>query len=46
MNQIGLHEEWLEFLENYVMPLQEAAFMGYANEVGPNLLISFALDNI
>jgi hypothetical protein len=36
MNQIGLHEEWLEFLENYVMPLQEAAFMGYANEVGPN----------
>ena len=34
MNQIGLHEEWLEFLENYVMPLQEAAFLGYASEVG------------
>ena len=34
MNQIGFHEEYLEFLENYVQPLQEAAFMGYASEVG------------
>ena len=39
MNQIGLHEEWLEFLENYVMPLQEAAFLGYASEVGLFLLL-------
>ena len=36
MNQIGFHEEYLEFLENYVQPLQEAAFMGYASEVGPS----------
>ena len=36
MNQIGFHDEWLELLETYVMPLQEAAFMGYASEVGPN----------
>ena len=34
MRQIGFDETWLEFLEQYVMPLQEAAFMQYASEVG------------
>ena len=34
MKQIGLEEQWIEFLETYVMPLQEAAFVGYASEVG------------
>ena len=34
MRQIGLQEEWLDFLENYVQPLQEVAYTGYASEVG------------
>ena len=34
MKQIGLEEQWLEFLENYVMPLQESVFIGHASEVG------------
>ena len=34
MRQIDMQDEWLDFLENYVQPLQEAAFMGYASEVG------------
>ena len=34
MRQIEMQDEWLDFLENYVQPLQEAAFTGYASEVG------------
>ena len=34
MRQVGMQDEWLDFLENYVQPLQEAAFTGYASEVG------------
>ena len=34
MRQIGLQDEWLDFLENYVQPLQEVAYTGYASEVG------------
>ena len=34
MRQIGLQDEWLDFLENYVQPLQELAYTGYASEVG------------
>lgn len=33
MRQVGFDEEWLEFLEIYVTPLQEVAFLGYASEV-------------
>ena len=33
MRQIDMQDEWLDFLENYVQPLQEAAFTGYASEV-------------
>ena len=34
MRQVGLQDEWLYFLENYVQPLQETAFMDYAFAVG------------
>ena len=34
LKQLDLEETWLEFLEQFVMPLQEVAFEGYASEVG------------
>ena len=34
LRQLDLEETWLEFLEQFVMPLQELAFEGYASEVG------------
>ena len=34
MKQIDFEEIWLDFLEHYVMPLQEEVFRGYASEVG------------
>ena len=34
MKQIDYEEIWLDFLEHYVMPLQEEVFRGYASEVG------------
>lgn len=29
MNQVGLHDAWLKFLEDYVSPLQQRVFIGY-----------------
>lgn len=33
MKQIGLHESWLNFLYEYVSPLQEHVFIGYNTNV-------------
>lgn len=33
MKQIGLHESWLNFLYEYVSPLQERVFIGYNTNV-------------
>ena len=33
MNQVGYEKEWLHFLDVYVRPLQEAAFIGYYQKV-------------
>lgn len=33
MNQVGLEEQWLEFLRLYVSPLQELVFIGYHHNV-------------
>ncbi len=41
MRQVGFEDEWLEFLELYVMPLQEAAYLGYASDVGFNFFARF-----
>ena len=41
MKSVGFQEEYLEFLEVYVQPLQEAAFIGYASEVGFSFVCLF-----
>ena len=33
MNSVGFEKEWLTFLDVYVRPLQEAAYMGYYQKV-------------
>lgn len=33
MKQVGLHESWLNFLYEYVSPLQEHIFIGYNTSV-------------
>lgn len=33
MNQVGLEQQWLKFLQIYVRPLQEAVFTGYFHDV-------------
>ena len=33
MNSVGFEKEWLTFLDVYVRPLQEAAYMGYYQTV-------------
>lgn len=33
MKQVGLHETWLNFLYEYVGPLQEHVFIGYNTSV-------------
>lgn len=33
MTQVGLNEQWLEFLRLYVTPLQEMIFIGYHHNV-------------
>jgi hypothetical protein len=33
LKQLDLEETWLEFLDGYVMPLQESVFVGYAHDV-------------
>jgi hypothetical protein len=33
MKQVGLEEIWLDFLVNYVKPLQEIVFQGYESDV-------------
>ena len=43
MKQIDYEEIWLDFLEHYVMPLQEEVFRGYASEVGYKLNLLGAL---
>lgn len=39
MNQVGLEEQWLEFLNMYIRPLQEAVFIGYFHNVSYNIFI-------
>jgi hypothetical protein len=34
MKQIGVEEQWLDFLRLYVKPLVEAAYMGFRSDVG------------
>lgn len=33
MNQVGLEQQWLKFLQIYVRPLQEAIYTGYFHDV-------------
>lgn len=36
MNQVGLEKHWLEFLQEYVQPLQKNLFIGYNHDVCGN----------
>ena len=38
MKQVGYEEQWLDFLNAYVRPLQEKVFIGYSSDVCPFLL--------
>lgn len=40
MNQVGLEEIWLKFLQTYVKPLQEKVFIGYFHDP-PRSLMNF-----
>ncbi|XP_065219418.1 procollagen-lysine,2-oxoglutarate 5-dioxygenase-like [Planococcus citri] len=42
MNQVGLHDHWLEFLKSYVQPLQQKIFIGYNNDP-PRSLMNFVV---
>ena len=33
MKQVGYEEQWLDFLNTYVRPLQEKVFIGYSSDV-------------
>lgn len=33
MNQVGLEPMWMQFLKDYVRPLQELVFIGYYHDV-------------
>ncbi|XP_020286175.1 procollagen-lysine,2-oxoglutarate 5-dioxygenase 3 isoform X2 [Pseudomyrmex gracilis] len=41
MNQVGLHDAWLKFLEDYVSPLQQHVFTGYDDP--PRSLMNFVV---
>ncbi|GFR84006.1 procollagen-lysine,2-oxoglutarate 5-dioxygenase [Elysia marginata] len=40
MNQVGLEQQWLKFLEVYIRPLQEAVFTGYYHNP-PQAIMNF-----
>lgn len=42
LKQVDLEDVWLEFLEAYVMPLQEAVFVGYAHDP-PRAMMNFVV---
>lgn len=44
MNQVGLEQMWLKFLQIYVRPLQEAVYMGYYHNVSGVLKIIVRLN--
>ena len=33
MNQVGLEQQWLFFLREYIRPVQEKLFIGYFHDV-------------
>lgn len=39
MNQVSFETEWLLFLDKYIRPIQEKAFMGYFHTVSSVILI-------
>ena len=46
MKQVGYEEQWLDFLNTYVRPLQEKVFVGYFSDVCPFLLISLLVSDL
>lgn len=38
MNQVGLERQWLNFLKDYIRPLQEKIFIGYYHDVSSFIL--------
>ncbi|KAK3104424.1 hypothetical protein FSP39_001801, partial [Pinctada imbricata] len=42
MKQIGMEDEWLQFLKNYVRPLQEKVFIGYYHNP-PRAIMNFVV---
>lgn len=44
MNQVGLDQQWLYFLRQYIRPMQEKLFTGYVHDVGSiflSLMVNF-----
>lgn len=41
MTQVGLDEIWLQFLKDYVSPLQQRVFHGYYDYVSVELILFF-----
>jgi len=39
MNQVGLEQQWLYFLQQYIRPIQEKIFIGYFHDVSLSYLI-------